>query len=183
MKNKQLIYSILFLRGKTPTTLSELSSFTKIPLDKLKKEIEEIQNDLKKSWQPTILKIHGNSIKLAINEEISKELSIIFEKNNDIKLSKPLLEVLTIIAYKQPTTKPEIEKIRGVSCDVIIKKLIDLELIVETGRANTPGMPFLYSTTDLFLETFNLKNLSELPELKESLENTMEISGDLFNNE
>jgi len=83
------------------------------------------------------------------------------------KLSKSALETLAIISYKQPTAKSAIEGIRGVNCDYSVQKLLEKELIEIAGRDEGPGRPLLYGTTEKFLNHFGLKNLKELPKLKE----------------
>lgn len=83
------------------------------------------------------------------------------------KLSKSALETLAIISYKQPTAKSSIEGIRGVNCDYAVQKLLEKELIEIAGRDDGPGRPLLYGTTTKFLNHFGLKNLNELPKLKE----------------
>lgn len=94
------------------------------------------------------------------------------------KLSKSALETLAIISYKQPATKTDIESIRGVNCDYSVQKLLDKELVEMSGRADGPGRPLLYSTTQKFLNHFGLKDLNELPKLKEfeTEENTVGLS-------
>ena len=90
----------------------------------------------------------------------------IIELNGAFQLcTKPdfLLETLSIVAYKQPITKKEIEAIRGVSCDHVINKLIDYKLIVEVGRLDAPGRPILFGMSDEFLRNFGLVSLEELP--------------------
>ncbi len=79
------------------------------------------------------------------------------------RLSPPAMETLAIIAYRQPVTKASMEHIRGVSCDSILQKLLDRELIKIDGRADLPGRPLLYATTDLFFEHFGIKSVDELP--------------------
>lgn len=86
---------------------------------------------------------------------------------NAKKLSKSALETLSIIAYKQPITKVEIEEIRGVSTDYTIRKLLDKELIDISGRSDGPGRPLLYGTSEKFMNYFGLKKISDLPKLKE----------------
>lgn len=83
------------------------------------------------------------------------------------KLSGPALETLAIIAYRQPVTKAAIEAVRGVSCDGMLQKLLDLELIKIGGRADLPGRPLLYQSTDYFFEHFGIKNIDELPNAAE----------------
>ncbi len=81
-------------------------------------------------------------------------------------MSDVLLETLSIVAYKQPVTKAEIELIRGVNSDHTVNKLVEYKLIHEVGRKNVPGRPILFGTTDDFLRSFGLNSLSELPEVK-----------------
>lgn len=79
------------------------------------------------------------------------------------KLSKPTLEVLAIVAYKQPITRAEVEEIRGVKCERAMLTLLDKNLLREVGRKETVGRPILYGTTEAFLEHFNLRSLKDLP--------------------
>ena len=82
-------------------------------------------------------------------------------------LTETLLETLSIIAYKQPVTKLDIERIRGVNCDHAVNRLIEFELVTELGRMDAPGRPLLFGTTEQFLRSFGVKSLEELPELNE----------------
>jgi segregation and condensation protein B len=88
-------------------------------------------------------------------------------KNRPTRLSKPALETLAIIAYRQPLTRAQMEEIRGVSVDGVIGTLTDRELVEVTGRADAPGRPQTYGTTQLFLEYFGLRGLEELPDAEE----------------
>ena len=85
------------------------------------------------------------------------------------KLSRQALETLAMVAYEQPITQPEIDAIRGVHSDGVLKTLVERELIAEAGRKDAPGRPILYRTTDYFLKHFGLADLSELPKLEETL--------------
>ena len=87
--------------------------------------------------------------------------------NTKKKLSRAALETISIIAYQQPTTKSELEKIRGVSCDYTVQKLLEKELIAIVGRSDSPGRPLLYGTSDKFMDYFGLKSLKDLPKLKD----------------
>ena len=80
-------------------------------------------------------------------------------------LTDVLLETLSIIAYKQPITKAEIEKIRGVSCDHAVNKLVEYNLVCELGRLDAPGRPLLFGTTEEFLRSFGVQSIDELPVL------------------
>ena len=83
------------------------------------------------------------------------------------RLTRPSLETVTIIAYRQPCTQAEIEAIRGVSVDGVLKTLLERDLIQEAGRKATPGRPILYTTTDQFLHYFGLASRDDLPQLDE----------------
>ena len=80
-------------------------------------------------------------------------------------LSDTVLETLSIIAYKQPITRAEIERIRGVSCDHAVNRLVEFGLVTEVGRMDAPGRPLLFGTTEEFLRSFGVKSLEELPEM------------------
>ena len=83
------------------------------------------------------------------------------------KLSRSALETLSIIAYRQPVTRSELEKIRGVSCDYALQKLLEKELVTITGRADSVGKPLLYGVTDRFMDYFGIRSLTDLPQPKE----------------
>ncbi len=106
-----------------------------------------------------------------------KTVSILIGQREKKRLSTPALETLAMIAYKGPITKGECEKIRGVSCDYSIQKLLEKELIEIAGRLEkSPGQPILYKVTPLFLDYFGINSTDDLPKLKELLpdqENTV----------
>jgi len=83
------------------------------------------------------------------------------------KLSQAALETLSIIAYKQPITKLEIEQIRGVNCDYTVQKLLEKELISISGKAESPGKPLLYTTSSLFMDYFGINSTNDLPQVNE----------------
>lgn len=94
-------------------------------------------------------------------------VGIFLKQNSNKKLSKQALETLSIIAYKQPVTKTEIETVRGVNCDYSIQKLLEKDLIEIQGRSDGPGRPLIYATSTKFTDYFGLKNINDLPKLKE----------------
>lgn len=94
-------------------------------------------------------------------------ISILLKQQSKKRLSTSAMETLSIIAYKQPISKTEIENIRGVNCDYAVQKLLDKGLIEITGKAETIGRPMLYGTTNKFMEYFGISELSELPTPKE----------------
>lgn len=91
------------------------------------------------------------------------------------RLSRAAMETLSIIAYKQPVTKVEMEQIRGVSCDYSIQKLLEKDLISIMGRSDAPGKPILYGTSNFFMNYFGLNSLEDLPKLKDIQESKNEI--------
>ena len=94
-------------------------------------------------------------------------LERLFHKKRKIQLSRPAMEALSIIAYRHPVSKSEIESIRGVECGSVVGTLMERELITVKGRSNTVGRPLLFGTTQIFLESFGLEKISDLPKLKE----------------
>lgn len=104
--------------------------------------------------------------------------SRLFSLDKTNKLSQAALETLAIVAYKQPVTRVEIEEIRGVGADVMLRKLEARGLIKEMGRADAPGRPILYGVTDTFMDSFQLVSLDELPQLPQF--NREEEGSDLF---
>lgn len=169
MENK-LLYSILFLKGKNGTTIKELTSLLEIKESEIRSSIESLKEELITLDWPLEIKENETKIRLSVSKETSLELSKTMNKTINVSLTKSVLEVLTIIAYKQPTTKPDIENIRGVSADYSIAKLLEYELIESNGRADLPGNPRLYVTTQHFLELFDLNSLSELPSASDEFE-------------
>jgi segregation and condensation protein B len=103
----------------------------------------------------------------ATKPEYAKYVGYLSSEKSKRRLSQAALETLSIIAYKQPITKPELESIRGVNSDYIITTLLEKKLITIIGRAETVGRPLLYKTTDEFLKYFGLKDLSDLPKPRE----------------
>lgn len=94
-------------------------------------------------------------------------VKLLFPGRKPERLSPPAMETLAIIAYRQPVTKSALEAVRGVSCDGMLQKLLDRELVKISGRADLPGRPLLYATTDLFLEHFGIADIEELPNIGE----------------
>lgn len=94
-------------------------------------------------------------------------LNLHLKQKSNKRLSRAALETLSIIAYKQPVSKAEMEQIRGVNCDYAVQKLLEKELIAITGRSDAPGRPLLYGTSPKFMDYFGLESLQDLPKLKE----------------
>ena len=115
-----------------------------------------------------IIELEG-SFQLFTNEEYYDNLIRICSQPRRYTLTDAALETLSIIAYKQPVTKIEIEKIRGVNSDRSVNKLVELELVKEVGRLDAPGRPMLFGTTEEFLRTFGVGSIDELPVISEDM--------------
>ena len=129
-------------------------------VDELNKKYEANENSFK-------IKKIANGFLFATIENIAKYVGYLSSEKSKRRLSQAALETLAIIAYKQPTTKPELEQIRGVNSDYMLNTLLEKNLITITGRAETIGRPLLYGTTPEFLKYFGLYNLSDLPKPRE----------------
>ncbi len=115
-----------------------------------------------------IIELEG-SFQLCTKEECYDNLIRICSQPRRYTLTDAALETLSIIAYKQPVTKIEIEKIRGVNSDRSVNKLVELELVKEVGRLDAPGRPMLFGTTEEFLRTFGVGSIDELPVISEDM--------------
>ncbi len=160
-----IIEGVLFLAGDEGKTVKEIAYVLDISISEtndLLKDLEELyQRD---ETRGIMLVCLGEHYKLATK----KEYHVYFEKmvkRNEASLSNAALETLAIIAYNQPITRSEIEKIRGVSSDAMVRRLQAKALIKEAGREETPGRPILYEVSEEFMDAFNLKSLDELPDL------------------
>lgn len=141
-------------------------------------EIEICQEDIQKTVEElnsfyaannsavNIVKI-ANGFLHATKPEYAKYVGYLSTEKSKKRLSQVALETLSIIAYKQPITKPELESIRGVNSDYMLTALLEKQLITIAGRAETIGRPLLYKTTDEFLKYFGLKDLNDLPKPRE----------------
>ena len=115
-----------------------------------------------------IIELEG-SFQLCTKEEYYDNLIRVCSQPRRYTLTDAALETLSIIAYKQPVTKIEIEKIRGVNSDRSVNKLVELELVKEVGRLDAPGRPMLFGTTEEFLRTFGVGSIDELPVISEDM--------------
>lgn len=121
----------------------------------------------------------AGGLRMTTTESVAPFLEAFFRRERRRHLTKPLMETLAIVAYKQPATKAEINAVRGVDSGYALRKLLELNLLAIFGRADIIGRPMLYATTDRFLEEFGLKNLDELPNLRQA----EELLGDTAFNE
>lgn len=108
-----------------------------------------------------------DSYQMCTRRDYQEYISRLAEPRRSQSLSDAAMEVLAIVAYKQPVTRAVIEQIRGVSCDSLVNKLLEKNFIEEVGRLDTPGRPMLFGTTEEFLRCFGIESIMELPEFEE----------------
>lgn len=152
-----------------PMEPGESNPFAKITVKDVKDALEEIALDLHRLGLGMDLVEVADGWRYQTQAGCGKWVRTLLKADKPARLSKSALETLAIIAYRQPIARSEIEGIRGVAVDHVIRALTEMHLIRMTGRSDLPGKPFLYGTTPLFLEHFGLKNLDELEELDPTL--------------
>ncbi|MGB9710891.1 MAG: SMC-Scp complex subunit ScpB [Thermodesulfovibrio sp.] len=158
---KGVLESLLFVAEK-PLSIKFLHTMLNIPETYLKEVINELAEEYRARNSGIMIIKMEDSYQMLTNPQYAEWIKI-FKQHTNNKLSEQALETLAIIAYKQPITKAEIEKIRGVNSDYAIKTLIEKKLIKIVGKKEVPGRPFLYGTTKEFLKTFGISSLNELP--------------------
>ncbi|MGH1411683.1 MAG: SMC-Scp complex subunit ScpB [Mycoplasma sp.] len=164
------IEAILFAKGGDGISLSELSKILQISNKALLENISEYERELSSENRGLSLQLFNGNIKLVTKKECSIYLEKLKNEQLKTSLSIAAIEVLSIIAAKEPVTKQEVEKIRGVGCDGLFLKLRALELIEEKERSNLPGMPILYVITSKFYDLFKLENKEAIISLLSELE-------------
>jgi len=144
----------------------------KIPPEEVSQAIDALGEHLAATQSALQLFETAAGWRLVTRPEFASYLRTLLPESRPERLSPPALETLAIVAYRQPITKADIESVRGVNVDAILQKLLERSLIRIAGKADVPGRPLLYATTDLFLEHFGIRTLDDLPnatELRKSL--------------
>lgn len=164
MKYEYIIEAILFAAG-CPIKIKTLSDILGISNDQVILSYSNLKKYYSEENRGIDIILIKDSLQMCTNARYAEYVKKALGSDVKQSLSQASLEVLSIIAYNQPVTRIDIEKIRGVKCERAINTLMDLNLIKENGRVNGPGRPILYVTTDDFLRYFNLLSLKELPPL------------------
>lgn len=172
---KSIIEALLFTWGD-PLDISDIASILEMDKKYLHNIIEEMMDDFDYNMRGIKIIRTNESYQLGTRPDHYNWINKLSNKKGEKSLSNAALETLSIIAYRQPVIKSDIEAIRGVRCDRVIQTLIDKGLVLEEGRMDRVGRPILYGTTDLFLGTFGLENLKDLPSLKENFEEIDELT-------
>lgn len=160
-----VLEGLLFVTGDEGLTAAQAAD----TLGVCEKQAEELFAQLQKVWQSDDRGLevvrYGDIYRFLTKAFVHSYAARLFSKDVKTQLSQAALETLAIIAYKQPVTRVEIEEIRGVSADAMLRKLIARGLVKEDGRSEAPGRPILYSVTNEFMDAFQLLSLDELPDL------------------
>lgn len=159
---KAQIEAILFIMGES-VEINKIANALEIKPGQVKKIIKEMQSELDSSERGIkIIELEG-AYQMCSKPEMYEALIKIAKQPKRQVLTEVLMETLSIIAYKQPITKSEIERIRGVKSDFAVNKLVEYMLVEEVGRMDTPGRPLLFGTTEEFLRRFGVESSDNLP--------------------
>ncbi|QHI69577.1 SMC-Scp complex subunit ScpB [Tichowtungia aerotolerans] len=185
---KEIIGSLLFA-AKKPLTAKEIrkaligtgenyggpyEQFTSLKENEILEAIEGLKEELSKNATGLHVADVAHGFRLQNNVACGPWVRTMLDKDRTTKLSKPALETLAIVAYRQPVLRSEIESVRGVSVDSILRNLVELQLVKVVGRSELPGRPWMFGTTQRFLEHFGLKSLDDMPGMDELKRREME---------
>lgn len=162
-----IVEGLLYMVGDDGIKVEQLASV----IDKSIEDSEAILNSIQSKYTNENFGIelvnYGKAYKFITKQEVAPYIQALFHTSKPNTLSQSALETLAIIAYKQPITRVEIEELRGVGADMMLRKLQARNLIREAGRSDAPGKPILYEVTEEFMDSFKLYTLNELPDLPE----------------
>ena len=158
---------LLYIVGEDGIKVEQIAMALDIDYDKALSILKDIQKKYAKEEYGIELVDYGGYYKFLTKKEIHPYAQRLLDLTKTNSLSQSALETLAIIAYKQPVTRIEIEDLRGVGSDMMLRKLLARDLIREAGRSEAPGRPILYEVTETFMDSFKLESLSDLPELPE----------------
>jgi len=175
-KQEAVIEAVLFSMGEA-VAVSKLAELIGATNSQTRAIVEDMKNAMAVENRGITITEIGDSFQMCSKPEMYDSLIEITKTNNKYTLTDTVLETLSIIAYKQPVTRADIEKIRGVDCSHSINKLMELDLIKELGRLDAPGRPILFGTTEQFLRCFGVKSLDDLPEISASQREEMREQG------
>jgi len=154
--------------GLNPAPLPDwLIALSQTTAEQAEEAIAALNRQYEQSSRAFTILLRPSGWKIYTRSEYGDFVRHLFPGRKPERLSGPAMETLAIVAYRQPITKAAIEAVRGVSCDGMIQKLLDRDLVRISGRADLPGRPLLYQTTDLFFEHFGINNIDDLPNASE----------------
>lgn len=162
----RLIESLLFV-ASSPTSVAQLAQVLRVDEPTVEAALSKLAESFISEHRGLSLQRRGNHVQLSTVPEASPHIERFLGLDLTTKLSQAALETLAMIAYRQPITRVQIEAIRGVNCDGVLRTLLARELVEPVGRLEQAGRPFLYGTTFQFLQYFGLGSLDQLPTLPE----------------
>jgi len=160
----EAFYEALLFVAERPLTLAELAEQASVPRPQAEGALEALGSDLESGGRGLRLQRLGDAYQLVTAPEVGERLAG-YAAHEVARVTPAALEALAIIAYRQPCTRSEVDRVRGVDSDYVLRSLLHRRLITEVGRRDTPGRPILYGTTFTFLERFGLTSLDRLPAL------------------
>jgi segregation and condensation protein B len=178
-KETALVEAVLYLESD-PIDEGTIARISSLSNEKVLSALESIKNRYAETGCGLELVRIGGGIMISAKREYWEPLKERYGKKSEGKISRAAMETLAIVAYMQPVTRPEIEKIRGVSADNMIRLLLEKELVREAGKKDIPGRPVMYGTTKEFLKIFGLSSIAELPKLGESDVEKFELEGEKY---
>ena len=161
---KSAFESMLFTWGE-PLEAKAAADVFNITRQEAIEYFTELQQEYEQEGRGIVIRRINQSFQFVTREENADYVKKLCTPVKTKRLSQSALEVLAIIAYKQPVTKGEIEAIRGIRCDRVVDGLLKIELICEKGRSDSVGRPILYGTTDIFLQNFGFSSIKDLPQI------------------
>ena len=166
---KSYIEALLFASPEPLTQVQINGVFPGEDID-LNEIINELNIEYEQSEKLIYIKAIANGFQILTKPNCHLYIQRLYNKSRKVQLTQAALEALSVIAYKQPISRTDIEYIRGVNCDSVVKTLLEKDLITIKGREDSPGRALLYGTTQAFLECFGLNKITDLPKLKELTE-------------
>lgn len=163
-----VVEGILFVVGDEGITLNDLSETLGVDVNQTKAILKELQNEYEKDNRGIRISFLGDAFKLTTKKEHKEYYEKLVDQGELTPLSQASLETLAIIAYNQPITRAEVDEMRGVSSQHIIRRLVARNLVKATGKSDLPGRPNLYATTSDFLDYFGLSTINDLPKLDDN---------------
>ncbi|MBR6528746.1 MAG: SMC-Scp complex subunit ScpB [Firmicutes bacterium] len=161
---KSAFESMLFTWGE-PLDVKAAADVFNITKQEATEYFLELQREYEEEGRGIVIRQINNSFQFVTREENADYIRTLCTPVKAKKLSQSALEVLAIVAYKQPVTKGEIEAIRGIRCDRVMEGLMKKDLVCEKGRSDSVGRPILYGTTNAFLQNFGFSSIKELPQI------------------
>lgn len=182
MNKCAVLEGLLFVVGDEGLTIEKICEILDINMQEAKKLLKDLKDIYSSDCRGIRISFLGDTFKLTTKKEHKDYYQKLIENSKTETLSTAALETLAIIAYNEPITKFEVNDIRGIESGNIIRKLISKDLVKISGKSDLPGLPFLYKTTNDFLDYFGLSSLNDLPNISkvDSSENESELFTSIY---